>query len=77
MSDALRIGDRIDLDYPASETRRPYPTALFDLIPGLPQFHVLFLSQVLNGLLLPFILVTIALALMSVGRVWATVLPIG
>jgi NRAMP (natural resistance-associated macrophage protein)-like metal ion transporter len=31
--------------------------ALFVLIPGLPLFQVMFLSQVLNGLLLPFILV--------------------
>jgi Mn2+/Fe2+ NRAMP family transporter len=35
--------------------------ALIVLIPGLPLFNVIFLSQVLNGLLLPFILVFVML----------------
>lgn len=35
--------------------------ALFVLIPGLPLISVIFLSQVLNGLLLPFILVFVML----------------
>ncbi|MBF6604803.1 MAG: Nramp family divalent metal transporter [Chloroflexi bacterium] len=35
--------------------------ALFILIPGLPLIQVLYLSQVLNGLLLPFILVFVML----------------
>ena len=35
--------------------------ALFVLIPGLPLIQVMFLSQVLNGLLLPFILVFVML----------------
>jgi Mn2+/Fe2+ NRAMP family transporter len=35
--------------------------ALFVLIPGLPLIEVMFLSQVLNGLLLPFILVFVML----------------
>ena len=51
------------------------------LIPGVPLFPVLFLSQVLNGLLLPFVLVFVCLLinrreLMGEhvnGRVWNTV----
>ena len=41
------------------------------LIPGVPLFPVLFLSQVLNGLLLPFVLVFMSSS--STGRTsWAT-----
>jgi len=79
--------------------------ALFILIPDISLFQVMFLSQVLNGLLLPIILVfvmllssdrrllgplasgrlllaigwaiTVALTLMSLLLVWATIFPIG
>jgi len=48
------------------------------LIPGVPLFPVLFLSQVLNGLLLPFVLIFVVLLVNRVdlmgtyvnGRVW-------